>query len=151
MHLWKGDKKNWAGPGPPPPLIWTKSKRQATFFVKPSLSEKDNLLKTTVSGTKLWFRIRWRALRFSDEEIAWPDHNERKHRADLWRFCQLLFFTAQERHECLNLCFHTQRLSAMWSELLLPVLWALWGNYNDLGGTKSVVLKPGISSLVSAG
>ena len=29
MHLWKGAKKNWAGP---PPLIWTKSKRTATFF-----------------------------------------------------------------------------------------------------------------------
>ena len=29
-------QKIWAGPSP---LIWTKSKRRATFFVKPSLSE----------------------------------------------------------------------------------------------------------------
>ena len=29
MHLWKGDKKFGQGP---PPLIWTKSKRWATFF-----------------------------------------------------------------------------------------------------------------------
>ena len=29
MHLWKGDKK--IGQGPPPSLIWTKSKRTAVF------------------------------------------------------------------------------------------------------------------------
>ena len=31
MHQWKGDKKFGQGP-PPPPLIWTKSKRTAAFF-----------------------------------------------------------------------------------------------------------------------
>ena len=36
MHLWKGDKKFRLGP--PPPLICTKSKRTAAFFVRPSLS-----------------------------------------------------------------------------------------------------------------
>ena len=28
----KSEQKNWAGPSPPSPLIWTKSKRTATFF-----------------------------------------------------------------------------------------------------------------------
>ena len=37
MYLWRGDKK--FGQGPPPLLIWTKSKRTATFFGRPSLMD----------------------------------------------------------------------------------------------------------------
>ena len=32
----KSGQKNWAGLSPPPPLIWKKSNRTATFFLKPS-------------------------------------------------------------------------------------------------------------------
>ena len=41
MHLWKGDKK--FEQGPPPPLIWKKSKRTAVLFAQETIPKEYDL------------------------------------------------------------------------------------------------------------
>ena len=69
----KSWRKIWAGPSPPP-LIWTKSKRTATFFLELSLTQSVRYVGIDLLG------------QLKSKEDSWSKQEPREDLTTLWAF-----------------------------------------------------------------